>query len=276
MHDGRARTILFRMFWKNGWIPEASRTVSPDDFAYAKRMAYMFEPVALSHDALLSRLAGACRQADLAALSASFLASLGNRRLDLRSALGSYAFAANLPPHLIDVTPVTLLPSGGRQCDWCGIYEFEQPRPIDLNLLNFERHKWGGVRHDSPAYAWLDLSLFAREALGDVTGADRDTMRTILRIAGSMDPAATAGHLEKALTGAFPSSKDERRVLIEILAVCGVLQPKGRSGYFGEFTLASERAHTGQHFNDWGYPARWWRGSDGVNEAALARYFPGL
>jgi hypothetical protein len=146
-----------------------------------------------------------------------------------------------------------------------------------LNVLNFERHKWGGVRRDDPVYSWFDLSLFRQETLlPQSTSADRQTMRQILETARSMQPSATAGGLEKALAGTFTSSKAERRVLIEILAVCGVLQPMSKKGYFGEFTLSCEREHTGQHFNDWGYPAMWWRGSDGVNEAALAAYFPDL
>jgi len=52
-----------------------------------------------------------------------------------------------------------------------------------------------------------------------------------------MEPDATASSLEKALAGIFKSSKAERHVPIEILAVRGVLQPQGRAGYFGEFTL---------------------------------------
>ncbi len=276
MHDKRAREILFGAFWKDGWIRDADRCVSPDDFAYAKQMGYMFDPVELSHDQVVSRLIEECERADLTALSNSFLASLGSRRLDLRSALGSYAFALNFPRHDIATTPATIVPSGARRCNWCGFYEFQKPAQFDLNPLNFERHRWGGVRHDNPVYAWLDLSLFRAEARQQPAIADIQLMHQILRTARSMEPDATASSLEKALAGIFKSSKAERRILIEILAVCGVLQPRNRSGYFGEFTLDYKREHTGQHFNDWGYPAIWWRGSDGVSETALAAYFPDL
>ena len=276
MHDKRAREILFGAFWKDGWIRDADRCVSPENFAYAKQMGYMFDPVELSHDQAVSRLIEECERADLTALSNSFLASLGSRRLDLRSALGSYAFALNFPRHDIATTPVTIVPSGARRCNWCGFYEFQNPAKFDLNQLNFERRRWGGVRHDSPVYAWLDLSLFRAEALQKPTIADKQMMHQILRTARSMEPDATASGLEKALAGIFRSSKAERRVLIEILAVSGVLQPRNKAGYFGEFTLDYERDYTGQHFNDWGYPAIWWRGSDGVSETALAAYFPDL
>ncbi|MER8582432.1 hypothetical protein NKG95_27660 [Mesorhizobium sp. M1423] len=196
--------------------------------------------------------------------------------MDLRSALGSYAFVSNFPQHEIATTPASIVLSGARRCNWCGFYEFQNPAKLDLNPLNFGRHKWGGVSRDNPVYAWLDLSLFRAEALQNPTASDKQIMHQILKTARSMETNATASSLEKALTGVFKSSKAERRVLIEILAICGVLQPKGRGGYFAEFTLACEREHTGQHFNDWSYPATWWRGSDGVSETALAAYFPDL
>ena len=274
--DKRAREILLQTFWKNGWIRDADRRISADDFAHAKRMGYMFDPVEMSHDQVVSKLIEERERADLTALSNAFLASLGSRRLDLRSALGSYAFATNFPGHTIAAAPTAIVPSGARRCEWCGFYEHPTVAALDLNVLNFGRHKWGGVRRDSLAYAWLDLSLFRREPLQDPTVADRQVMHQIVEIAGSMESGATVSNLEKALAGTFKSSKDERRVLIDILAFCGVLQPRNRSGYFGEFTFAFEREHTGQHLNDWGYPAIWWRGSDGVNESALAAYFPSL
>ncbi len=276
MYDRRARDILIGAFWKNGWIPDADRRVTADDFAYAKHKRYMFDPVALSHDQVVSGLIEERERADPTALSNAFVTSLASRRLELRSTLGSYAFALNFPQHAIATAPVSIVPSGARCCDSCGFYEFRKPAEFDLNVLNFERHKWGGVRRDDPVYAWLDLSLFREEAPEEPTDADKQILRQILSTARSMKPDATAGSLEKALAGIFRSSKAERCVVIEILAVCGVLQPRNKGGYFAEFTLACERQHTGRHFDDWGYPANFWRGADGVGETALAAYFPDL
>jgi hypothetical protein len=277
MYDKRAREILINAFWQtSGWKREADRLVSPEDFAYAKAKRYMFDAVKFSHDELVSRLAEARETASITDVSNAFVASLGSRRLELRSALGSYAFALNFPIHQIAETPTLVSPSGARHCSWCGFYDFPRSKEIDLNVLNFERHKWGGVRHDDPVYAWLDLSLFRETEAQMPTSTDKHILQQILRTARSLEPDATAGSLEEALVGILKSSKAERRVLIEILAVCGVLLPKNRAGYFGEFTLACDREHTGQHFNDWGYPALWWRGADGVNDAALSQYFPDL
>jgi hypothetical protein len=265
MYDKRALNILLTTFWKNGWKSESMRHVDPDDLAYAKSKRYIFDPVRLSHDQAVAQLIEERERADLCALSNAFLASLSRRQLDARSAIGGYAFASKFPDHKFSTSPQMLIPSGRRRCEYCGRYELKEPEKIDLNVLNFERQKWVGVRRDDPVYAWLDLSLFREISPDEPTNDDRLIMRRILEAAGSMPPDATANMLESTLTGALPSSKSERRVLIEILAVCGILQPSNRSGYFGEFTLACERVHTGQHFNDWGYPAIWWRGADGVN-----------
>lgn len=250
--------------------------VDAADFAYAKSRRYMFDPAWLSHDQAVRQLVEERERANQLALSDAFLASLGNRRLAARSGIGSYAFALNFPNHKIGTSRYTPLPSGARRCECCGLLELEEPAQIDLNVLNFERHKWGGVRRDNPIYAWLDLLLFRATPPVKPTDADKRIMDLILAAASSLPPNATAGTLENALTGVFSSSKYERRVVIEILAVCGILQPKNRSGYFGEFTMAYEREHTGQHLNDWCYPAIWWRGSDGVNSAAVASYFPDI
>ena len=276
MHDKRARDILFETFWKNGWRAASDRAVTVEDFTYAKDKGYMFDAVSLSHDDVVSHLIEEREQADREALSHSFVASLGSRRLDLRSGLGSYAFALNFPRHQIATTPFTIVPSGARQCEWCGLYERQRPTEINLNVLSFERLKWGGVRRDDPVYAWLDLSLFRKAIAQRPTSADKHIMGQILKTARSMEPDATAGSLERALTGVIKSSKSERRSLIEILAICGILQPRNRSGYLGEFTFACDREQSGQHFNDWCYPAVWWRGSDGVNDTALAAFFPDL
>jgi hypothetical protein len=274
--DKRAKDILFKTYWKSGWKSDASRQLDPADFSYAKSKRFMFDAVSPTHDQLVNQLLSESKLADKTSVSNAFLASLGTRRLDARSALGSYALAANFPAHVIASTPSSLVPSGARVCEYCGFYEFPEPQEIDLNVLNFERHKWGGVRRDQLEYVWLDLSLFREIEPQHPTEIDKRVMRQILKVATSLPPTATASILEKALSGLFASSKYERRVLIEILCICGILQPKNRSGYFGEFTFAFEREHTGQHSNDWGYPAMWWRGADGVNPLAVGAYFPDL
>jgi hypothetical protein len=87
-------------------------------------------------------------------VTATFLSSLTSRRLDLRSALGSFAVARHLKRHAHDPAPD---PSG--HCRTCRLRADE--RDIDRNVMSFERFKWGGVRRDDLVYVAFDLERFA-------------------------------------------------------------------------------------------------------------------
>ena len=145
-----------------------------------------------------------------------------------------------------------------------------------MSYLVQERTKYGGVRHGMLPYPAFDLELFRALPNPEPTQEDVSTLRRILEIAASMSADARPNALEKALTGVFRSNKYERRTFIQILGFCGILQPRNKSGYFGEFTFAFEETRPDDHTNDWFYPVIWWRGSDGVNETAVRHYFPML
>src|SRR5688572_12823714 len=138
--DKRAKDILFNAYWKTGWRSDVDRQLDPAEFAYAKSKRYMFDDVSLTHDKVVNQLLSESKLTDKTNISNAFLASLGTRRLDARSALASYAFAANFPDHAIASAPHRSVPSGAKLCEYCGFYEFPTPDEIDLNVLNFERH----------------------------------------------------------------------------------------------------------------------------------------
>ncbi|MCP4314530.1 MAG: hypothetical protein GY789_00460 [Hyphomicrobiales bacterium] len=272
--DKKARKILLDAHWKSGW--KEDRSMSDEDWAYAKSKGMVFDSVRIAHDPLVNNLVRMRESVSPRDVGDAFLASLTTRRLDLRSALGSYAVAANFPPHTMNSGPRSEMPSGAVRCQICGAYEFPIPKEEDLNVLNFERHKWGGVRHDQPLYAWFDLSEFLKTTQLDPTEEDRNILRKILQTASRMPSNARPTDLATALSPDLKSNQAERRTLVEILSLSGILQPRGHGGYFGEFTPLFDREHATEHRNDWGYPARWWRGSDGINATAVAAYFPEL
>jgi hypothetical protein len=89
----------------------------------------------LDHDQTIEAVRSATAQISATDAGNAFLASLTSRRLDLRSALGSFAVARNLPNHPFQ-------PGTDRVfCRICGLPP--QPDAIDLNKFNFERFKWG-------------------------------------------------------------------------------------------------------------------------------------
>lgn len=263
--DKRALKILTDMFWStSGWKRDPS--VKPEDFAYARLHGAMFDPIVLSHDQAVDAAIGAVGATTREAVAQAFVSSLGSRRLDLRSAMGSFAVGRHLQVHRMAAS------GGSPSCAYCGEYESS----VDPNVLNFERIKWGGVRHAHPRYVALDLQLFAAQEHAVPTKNDYMILRSVLKAAKSMSPGARLGDLEKALSKLLPSNNGERRTLIGILGYAGILIDAGRPDFRQQFVPVAEREQTPWHKDDWPYPVQWWDGSHGVNEAAVAEWFPDI
>ncbi len=274
MFDKRAHDILFKAYWSpDGWT---NSRVSAEDFAYAQARGYMFDPVHLSHDEAVAGLLAAREAISPQTVANAFLASLGSRRLEWRSALGSYGFARHFPGHRLAGSPRELCQSGNMHCHICGAFEHGRDFTYDLSVLSFEKHMWGGVRHEEVVYAWFDLTTAQQEEVPEATARDRNILRAIIAVARSQAPDAKVSDLAEALKSPLPVPFDEHRMLIEVLAICGILRPQDHPGYGDAFPSWIERTRTADYKTDWGYPAFWWTGKDSVNQAMLDYYFPGL
>jgi hypothetical protein len=279
--DKKALQILFKTYWspRSGWRGGAA----PDavDYDYARQKNYMFDPVKLTHDQTVQRLLRARSRVSLQQVSDAFVASLSTRRLELRSALGSFAYAANFPDHKIASSPSSIAPTGNVYCSVCGTYDEGSQGsldPNDLSILNFERFKWGGVRHLVPLYAAFDLELFEQAERLRPTRDDYLILSSIIETAQHLPPGSKPGDLCKAISKLLPSSDPERRILVQILALCGVLAPAGRPGFLQKFTTADHvnRDRPRDRKNYWRYPAIWWRGADKANAEMVSLCFPGI
>lgn len=267
LYDKRAVKILFATYWSSGgWKRE--RTISPEDYAYAKSQGVMFDRWTILHDDIVQSARAMAEEVGREAVSQAFLASLTSRELARRSALGSFAATRWLPRHSYEQ---------GRfpyNCRVCGdILQHEQE---DLNVLNFERLKWGGLRHLKPYYAWFDLAEHRKLPSAEPTRADRDALKRILDVSASQPTDARPINLERAIANLFPSSKNERRNVLEILGYCGILQPTNHPTFFQNYANMDDRVQPTEHKNDWSFPFLWWRGRDGVNAKAVEFYFPSL
>ena len=140
-------------------------------------------------------------------------------------------------------------------------------------MLNFERFKWGGVRHQDPLYIACNLEWFASADRLTPTPADRAVLREIVKRARSLPATARPRDLEKGLASVLDSNKAEREVLINILGYCGILHPAGEPGFFAGWVNDADRDGGA---GDWEYPAGLWSGRDGVDGAALAFWFPDI
>jgi hypothetical protein len=255
--------ILFDRYWKpSGWKPDGERSLSPDDFAYAKSCGLMFDPFRMPHNLALDRLRNAVNQLTAAEVGDAFLASLSTRRLDWRSALGSYAVFRHMPLHA---------ESGKVSCDTCGLYLKADSE--DLNVLNFERLKWGGVRHTYPVYAMLDLELFLAGPRPCPAEEDIALFADLLRVIATASHDTTSASLHKHFPKDLKANKPERDVIVNILGFVGALGTESHQGYSAKFVPVLDRELPDRRFVDLEYPACWWRGSDGLRREGLRAFF---
>jgi hypothetical protein len=262
--DKRALKILFDAFWSPaGWKPESSRGPSNEDFKYAKSQGMMFDPAMLDHKQAQSDLRNSIQQLDRRRVADAFLSSLSTRRLDWRSAFGSYVVFQHMPSH-------NELNAGGH-CGICGMYLSQNEE--NLNLLNFERLKWGGVRHDHVTYAALDLGLFLKEPAARPVVEDVRIFQSVMDTIRTVPVETTSAGLQAHFAKSLKSNKAERDILVALLGFCGILSTLDHPGYSDSYVSCSERRLPDRRFIDMAYPACWWGASAGVNEAKLHDYF---
>jgi hypothetical protein len=198
--------------------------------------------------------------------------------LDFRSPLGSYAFHLKHPLHKLNGFNPSADGSNYLRCTHCPYFSNEGRRDVAIDFSSY-----GALRSTSkssanfarPAYALADLTWFADVEVPRPDDDAWDVVRQLLQRVRNLSRAARLGDLHKALTGLFPSDKYARQQVLEILGFCGVLQPKSRPLVTERF-FYHDKDQLHPHFptRDWAYPVSWWTGADGVNEEAVAFWFP--
>lgn len=274
----RALKILHDTYWqKGGWRTFELKTalsthLSIADFEFAKSQGVMFDYVSWSQAEQQDRLKLAASRLTALQVADAFVGSLSTRALAQRCALGSYAFARHFPMH-------PCVPEGPHiDCTMCLAQRPRGPG-LDPSGANFTRHKWAMVNLESVFEPAIDLECFAREHTSrhhQPTAEDREMLMAILNAAEALPATARPAHLEKAIAKIVPSSSAERESLLAILAAAGVLQtkrfPSYRTGH--PDAIAREKASGEVGWSERDYPWANWRGSDGVDEAAVAEWFP--
>lgn len=255
MIDKKAKRILFDTYWsKDGW--KSVYKTAPDDFLYAKEHGVMFDPITLSYSECIKRIVSIYSQIDRESVVKAFLCSLSSRKIHLRSAIASYHTAAC-------ISTDTYIPRDSGY--WRGTHYKPQSQSsfenADLNVLNFERIKFGGVRIGDLLYTLLDLSLFQKEDIVEPTPLDIQIFKEIINAISLCPPDSNPGVLRNLLKNIslFKSNKNERDNLMEVLACIGVLAPKSYDRSISSWC-------------EWIYSAMW-RGKDSYNEIALKKWF---
>jgi hypothetical protein len=268
--DKKAKKILFQTYWKNGWINDKDIITSKEDFEYAKSKGLMFDNITITHDECINEISGIVEKTSMEKVSQAFLSSLSRKRLDWRSSIASYFIAKQLTKHAYSKVVSGHGYNNGKishttyTCGICrdlkhGIIGDEKYNNRDLNVMNFERIKWGGVRHGDLLYTLLDLRIFYTEEITEPTNDDITIFQKILETIETSQPNDYPGALEKRLSECIKSTKDERKILMEIMACIEILKP-----------ASYNRSRRGKH--DWNY-VEFWRGEDKYNQDVVNKYF---
>lgn len=269
----RAKKILFKSHdikkIDGHW---GQSTLTDEEFEYAinKGVMFHYRPT-VGHGECISRIRELLKVISDYDVANAFLYSLSTRRLEYRSVLGSYWYVKDMPDHDLN---------GERHCYICGWntyndlpckYEYRN----EYNTLNYERYKYGGVRHTQIQYALFDLEEFIKLPRIEHTGEDIDILSEILDCVNELKPNNKAGALQKLITSKkiFSSNKNEVSVILDILGICGVLENKEHHCYSEGFFDCTDR-NPPEETNDYSYPVNWWRAQDGINPERLKIVFP--
>lgn len=228
-------------------------------YEYAIKSGYMFYPRKFTHHEIIEKVTRIVSRIKLKDVTKAFVASLSTRRLDLRSALGSYICALNLPPH----PPTQTIFAAS--CGVCGMI-LQKTFEEDLNNFSYARYKCGGVRHLNPAYELFDLEQFKISEKLEPNINDYLILENIISTIESLPDNAKLNDLVRALKNVLPSNSEERRVLIEILGYCGILETEKHKGFIKEYTDFDCREMPPVNKTDWEYPVMWWRGKNRINK----------
>lgn len=252
--------ILLNTYWRNGW---KIKQVSAEDFAIAKEEGYMFDyPAVTTHEEDMNRIREILKSISPVDVANAFLYSLSTRRLEYRSALGSYWYAVAIPEHVCEKNLCLL-------CKWSAWKQEPNTRELTwgINVLNFERYKWGGVQHADANYALFDLLQFMKLPKVTPTEQDKEILHEILACIHELEPRDKARKLQKLITKKkiIKSNSSEIDKLLGILGICGILTSKDKPCYAEKFADIYQR-NPPELTNDMAYPLNHWRVCDGINK----------
>lgn len=280
MENGR--NILIKTYWSsNGW---KDGTISKDNFEIAKNEGFMFDyPDYTTHDETIDKLHQILSKINPENVANAFLYSLSTRKLEYRSALGSFYYAKAIPDHKLNENISIFVPqshpTAHTHCYLCGWRAWKtDPSEFDknwgINVFNFERYKWGGVMHTSLDYALFDLEQFIKLPEVSPTDKDKEILKSILKCVDELAPHNKVGKLRDSIISKkiLKSNKDEVSVILNILGICGILANKDYPSYEDCFVDEHLREPV-EMKNDFQYPVNRWSASDRIDYLKFEKVF---
>lgn len=270
---------LFALYKSTNWDEV---NISEDEIAVAKEQGYLFDyPEYETHSDMLQRLRSILAQIDSKDIANAFLFSLSTRRLEYRSALGSYYYAMAIPDHEFMKSHNEILAAASIHCYFCGWSAWKDvPNKFDekygYNFKNYERYKYGGsvIGNTNLNYAIFDLEQFVKLPKVKPTDEDKRIFAKILSCVECLESSDKVGKLREVIRKAkiFKTNKDEISVLLGELGICGILASNDFPAYDVYFANEYERDPV-EYKNDFAYPVNRWYARDGINCKRLIEVF---
>lgn len=270
--------ILLKLYRDTDFASSAPLTEQQKaDFELAKSEGYMFDPPQpISHAEAMERLSAVLKKITREDAADAFLYSLSTRRLEYRSALASYYYAAAIPKH-------ENLPDGYGICSVCGFREWKSADQSDVktaaftegfNRLNYLRYKYGGGLGIDFNFALFDLERFVKLPRVSPCDEDIEILKRILGCVGKLEGwRDRVAKLQKAVIHEkiLKTNADEMSQLLEALGICGVLTDRKYPALEEKFVTYDEIRRL--RFSEWDYPVNMWRAYCGVNKERLLKVF---
>ena len=200
-----------------------------------------------------------------------FLSSLSTGYFDWRSGLPVFAILQTFPKHDYKNSSSDL-EAHNPPCAFCSDLEVTKE---NFNLFNKIRFKNGGLLfHNLKCYAFY----LKEHSKLDVVEPSKEDINIFLTI---MDLIVNAGENEKAKKEveskigritSFRSNKEQRKVLLETLGYCSILETVTHKGSWTKFTNLGNAPRANIN-SDWEYPVDFWVGKDGINREAFEFWF---
>ncbi len=270
---------LFALYKGTNW---SENNITQEELTVAKRQGYLFDyPEFESHSDSLKRRHEILSHIDPKDVANAFLFSLSTRKLEYRSALGSYYYLSAVPEHDFMKSHNEILAAAGNHCYLCGWTAWEtipsrQSIKSGYNFYNWARYKDGGISIGIIGinYALFDLEQFIKLPKVTPTEKDKQIFRDILSCVDCLNSSDKAGKLRDTITKAkiLKSNKDEVSVLLGELGICGILASNDFPAYDTYFANEYERDPV-EYKNDFAYPVNRWHARDGINTERLNAVF---
>ena len=270
---------LFALYKGTNW---SEINISQEELTAAKRQGYLFDyPEFESHSETLIRRYDLLTHIDPKDVANAFLFSLSTRKLEYRSALGSYYYLSAVPEHDFMKSHNETLAAAGGHCYLCGWSALKttpsrQSIKSGYNFYNWLRYKYGGIPIGTIGinYALFDLEQFIKLPKVTPTEKDKQIFRNILSCVDCLKSSDKAGKLRDTITKAkiLKSNKDEVSVLLGELGICGILASNDFPAYDTYFANEYERDPV-EYKNDFAYPVNRWHARDGINTEKLNAVF---